>query len=462
MERCSDVSQGECTLLASLSAASEDSNTPSSGTPNRLANKSCQGVCRIVAMDDEYVWASTSSSSVNMWRDVGKRTRRVPNFRPSGIFDEEPFGKDASDNEDELDMDGLETNSPMEENGPSTPATMTTASMPRSASLKAPPNPPRSSSEQLEPPTSSSFSKRLSFDLPDVSLGPTRSRDSQSVAFAPGPPTTLSPPNERAISFHVNTPPNENYTSSLIRNLRKNRVNTISAAESNNSSNASTLDHDVSQIPQTTSITPPLFNDIPYESLVNLGSLDSPYGLFSFAGRRTDAEIATIYSAASVLSIPHYARHHSDTNHARDIFGTSATETDQPLLSSAMSTRSNKDFDKEARLDFEAREELEAAVPVRKKPEAVIEGKHGLVRSLILNDKQHVVTCDTAGGALDRLPSMHVSDNEHRSHLLVNRLFFSASQSSLSGLLSFVVASDSSHLKRSSPHISPLLQLTKT
>lgn len=53
---------------------------------------------------------------------------------------------------------------------------------------------------------------------------------------------------------------------------------------------------------------------------------------------------------------------------------------------------------KEAKRDFEERDLVADAFPLWTAPVGTIEGKHGLVRSLMLNDRQHVVTCDTAGG----------------------------------------------------------------
>jgi WD repeat-containing protein 48 len=417
MERCSDVSEGECILLSS-SASSDPSSSPTSSTfpssqndpstskqPNPLANRSCMGINKIVAMDDAYVWASTSSSSVSMWKDVGKRTKRSPGFRPNGMLDEDPFDQQQDEEDDEpFQMDGME------------PATAggyvpSPSAVPRSGSLRNF-DAARSSSPSDPPlPTASYHNKRLSFDFSANSLGPTRSRDSQSVAFAP---TSLLPaPIDRAVSFGHSLPPNpssnDGYTSPLLRNIRKDRINTISAS----SSNASDNPHQNSSETFTSQLNPPnptsfstkhlVHHGVPYESLVNLGSMDSPYGLFSFSGgggRRADVEISTIYSAASVLSVPHYARHHSHTTDPGVGGAAASVEKQQPppLLSSRLSTRSEKDLVREAWLEFEEREEVAEAIPVRKRPDGVIEGKHGLVRSLILNDKQHVVTCDTAGG----------------------------------------------------------------
>ena len=48
-------------------------------------------------------------------------------------------------------------------------------------------------------------------------------------------------------------------------------------------------------------------------------------------------------------------------------------------------------------MDFEDREVSTDAVPLRSIPDEVILGRPGLVRSLMLNDRQHVLTVDTEG-----------------------------------------------------------------
>ncbi|KAG6889626.1 hypothetical protein C0992_004582 [Termitomyces sp. T32_za158] len=50
-----------------------------------------------------------------------------------------------------------------------------------------------------------------------------------------------------------------------------------------------------------------------------------------------------------------------------------------------------------ARADYEERELASDAVPLEAEPEDVITGEHGLVRSVILNDKMHALTIDTSG-----------------------------------------------------------------
>ncbi|KAL7410603.1 hypothetical protein BDY24DRAFT_417926 [Mrakia frigida] len=372
MERCSDVSEGECVLLGREGGDPDEAEI--GGNP--LATRGSVGINKIVAMDDAYVWTSTSSSSVNVWKDVGRRTRRIPGFRPTPHFDDE--FRDEDDDE-------LYSRSPLL--GPS-------------SDLSPSPTPEPSTTA-----TTSSFPKRLSLDLQPSSLAPTRSRDSHSVAFAPHSPP--SNPN-----FTIPLP--ETYIPSILKRGRKDRVDSLQGSV------VSSVEPTDQQPPPPSSPPPkPALDGVPYDSLINLGSPDSPYG---FSGRRPgpDADIATIYSAASVLSVPHL---HRTADHSRNavappppgsglttsngsslrptptIGGSSALPGQEPALaSSAMSTRfAEEELVKEAKRDFEERDLVADAFPLWTAPVGTIEGKHGLVRSLMLNDRQHVVTCDTAG-----------------------------------------------------------------
>lgn len=50
-----------------------------------------------------------------------------------------------------------------------------------------------------------------------------------------------------------------------------------------------------------------------------------------------------------------------------------------------------------ARRDFEDREIVLEADPLRQTPDEIIKGRHGLIRALMLNDRQHALTIDTGG-----------------------------------------------------------------
>jgi WD repeat-containing protein 48 len=66
-------------------------------------------------------------------------------------------------------------------------------------------------------------------------------------------------------------------------------------------------------------------------------------------------------------------------------------------LTSANGTLNPPDAGDVARRDFLEREIVIEADPVRLHPSEVIRGRHGLIRALMLNDRQHALTVDTGG-----------------------------------------------------------------
>lgn len=66
-----------------------------------------------------------------------------------------------------------------------------------------------------------------------------------------------------------------------------------------------------------------------------------------------------------------------------------ASHEDQPLPPYALTLCTN--------LTLASREVTTDAEPLRTQPDAIIPGRHGLVRALVLNDRQHVLAADTSG-----------------------------------------------------------------
>lgn len=64
VERCSDVSEGECVVLCQ-----DNSDRTMAST---------EGINKIVAMDDELLWTASGSSSVKCWKMPQRRSVRVP------------------------------------------------------------------------------------------------------------------------------------------------------------------------------------------------------------------------------------------------------------------------------------------------------------------------------------------------------------------------------------------------
>lgn len=135
---------------------------------------------------------------------------------------------------------------------------------------------------------------------------------------------------------------------------------------------------------------------IPYKSMAKLISANEAFAPYVQRGR--DPEIATLYSAASVMSVPrHDGRPHipSVLHHAPS-FGNASPLRSETLTGNAENTPAPYPTNS-ARQEYEDRELVSEAEPLLEVPDFVIQGENGLVRSIILNDRMHVLTVDTAG-----------------------------------------------------------------
>lgn len=195
--------------------------------------------------------------------------------------------------------------------------------------------------------------KRLSIDdgVNGGDLLPTESRDSRTIAFAPTPsPRGFQNDNSASPSGATLSP---------VKFIQPRRTSQsgVSIAASVASNSSAPADEQ----PLTSSATTASLNGIPYDSLVSLGLPDSPYS-FGFS----------------------HAHRSGDVNDNKSIISNGV-----PAFKQTPAQR--------ARERFQDREIAAEAVPLRTQPEEVIEGKPGLIRSVILNDRQHVLTVDTEG-----------------------------------------------------------------
>lgn len=126
---------------------------------------------------------------------------------------------------------------------------------------------------------------------------------------------------------------------------------------------------------------------IPYASMVSLGVIDAsgPY----LAPRGSLSHGPSLYTASAV-SLPREAETRSGPGHAR---GPSQVSL-YPFARAAASLRDPVEV---AKVQYENRDIATDAVPLRTEPEAIIRGRPGLIRARVLNDRQHVLTLDTAG-----------------------------------------------------------------
>ncbi|KAG0697829.1 hypothetical protein DFH29DRAFT_811144 [Suillus ampliporus] len=135
---------------------------------------------------------------------------------------------------------------------------------------------------------------------------------------------------------------------------------------------------------------------VPLTSLVRLTSPDGPpFSPSSFALRGRDPEVATLYSAASIVSVP------GGRSPLQAAFQHSSTlmppNTLRSMRSEISMSHTEVDAVQDPRTAYESREFAADANPLNVNPDAVIAGSHGLVRAILLNDRMHALTVDTKG-----------------------------------------------------------------
>jgi len=135
---------------------------------------------------------------------------------------------------------------------------------------------------------------------------------------------------------------------------------------------------------------------IPYKSMVRLISANDVFTPYVPHGR--DPEIATLYSAASVMSVPRLdgRPHMSSVLQNAPSFGNASPMRSDTLIGSAENTPALYPTNS-ARNEYEDREVASEAEPLLDAPDHVVRGDTGLVRSIVLNDRIHALTVDTAG-----------------------------------------------------------------
>jgi WD repeat-containing protein 48 len=143
---------------------------------------------------------------------------------------------------------------------------------------------------------------------------------------------------------------------------------------------------------------------IPFESLVKLTSANEGYSGFGIS-RGRDPDIATLYSAASVMSVPRLIRSpfssvfHNVHANASTTIPRSMSPAPAPADSMLQRPQGEETIHpyRVARAEFEEREMATDAIPLNSVPDEIIHGEHGLIRCAVLNDRMHALTVNTAG-----------------------------------------------------------------
>ena len=328
VEGCGDLSEGECIVICKESSDAEE------GRGN-------EGINKIMAMDDLYVWTATGSSTVKRWTNPPRRITRLK----------------------DMDTDG-------ENHLPEAPS-----------------------------------AGRLPFGLSPANVSPVvmrspmpslNKRDSSGISIQDASPPPLRP----------DSPSNSGTKHTQARTHRP-RLSTYSTPT------VTGLSYTSSALNINSGISDGTLLGMPYSSLVRLASPHDPYSPAgsSLAFRTTrDAEISTLYSAASIRSVPmnNSRQQQTPVQYPSPLISALRGQVDGGFAPSSPPSINNPRFAipadaprdpaiEQAKEAYDDREFAIDATPLHAHPLDTLQGSHGLVRSVILNDRLHALTVDTAG-----------------------------------------------------------------
>ncbi|KAM0745659.1 WD40 repeat-like protein [Meredithblackwellia eburnea MCA 4105] len=346
IEGTGDPGEGECIVLARDSP--EESSDVRAGY---------EGITQLVAQDDSYVWTAGGSSSVKRWLDVPPKRQRVGAIVPQARAD--PVTLDSafstSESHDHLLGNGYANSSytpPVSE------------------------SPPDRSSDRPSAP-SVTFLQDLTSTLSRTTSSPTP-QPSYAQSSATSPLNTGRPSSLR-------TRPT---TSSAFRHPRQ----SMDEPHPSFSSGDSTPGPGIPQIQQSFSTT---LAEIPYDALVPLTSPDEGFFSPGFSTRLRDPDASTIYSA-SVVSVP-YAGFGSLPHRVSISTSPSGGQLRPRSIAETLNDGPEAQATHVSRREYEERESASEATPLRSAPDDVVEGRVGLTRCELLNDRRHALTVDTDG-----------------------------------------------------------------
>jgi WD repeat-containing protein 48 len=353
MERCADVSEGECILLCKE-------------TPSNDGGHGSEGINKLIVMDDNLVWTATASSTIKRWRVPGQRTGRMGDLISPGF---------------EADCESP-TMTPIHGRAPLSPFGGFSQDAQPSALLT------------LKRDSFANLDTWYRSESPvSISDAPSRRAESPSMFSARSPKRTSHLPYKVAI-------PGPFASDASLHSPIPQGPTSLHGAGAE-----STL------------------YGIPFQSLIKLASPSDTYSLGSpFLSRGRDPDVATLYSAASIRSVPGPLRHFSALRTPNEIpkaqnlhpaLRQSLTAHESASAAAVLANASHhtarftngppEEIEDAARVAYESREVAADAIPLNEKHDDIIEGTQGIVRSVVLNDRWHALTVDTRGqvGAWD-------------------------------------------------------------
>ncbi|CAD6963969.1 unnamed protein product [Tilletia controversa] len=377
LEGCGDISEGECVVLAQ-----DDGDGASLGAG---------GIQKIVALDNAYVWTASGSSNVRMWRDIPSRLDREADFPIADAAN--GFAPRSFSFSDGIPLSATESfRRRYIDDSPNTPKA-TTSALPPVASPAAPKGP------ELAGTNSPRANGRQQLGAGEVS-------DWQPTDV-PAAMTLYGIPFESLVSL---APANDPYGAAV--GLGSTSIRDLPGALGRAS--LSFLNASRSSFAQFGS-RPSMSADRPALAGHPL-ALTTTRSRSIFEGDASQSATADTSSsgAAAPGSGAHVSFNAGDYSMKKDRSGSVlrfAPQVDTNAIPPGLTAPEHVIEDEddlldeddppdpavEARLAYEDRELAEDAKVLRNSAVETIEGRHGLIRCAMLNDRRHVVTVDSKG-----------------------------------------------------------------
>lgn len=353
LEGCGDPSEGECVAICKVDSDDDNSNMFSS-TGN-------QNVVRIVGMDDTFIWTATGSSSVKRWKDIPTRMQRRqtegrPTQPPHISFDASTDSLYSSLPSSSLPT--LVASHDVEE----TQALLESERTPQGAVFQT----SASVSPQAHFPGVVSFVDRpILHPYHPSNISPLSLAARSSSSISPSP-RTPSRPSVRVTDYfqHQSTAkPAEETTLDGIP------LDALVPLISPNDPIGPALNH-TSADQQGPNTRPGLNHSV--SSSLNLSRRTT----LTNCGPPPLSNLSLGRANGSDFNIP-----------------LTSSETAQTLDGPSEPTL----FDSQAWRIYRMRDSAADAIPLRDNPDAIIQGRSGLIKCTLLNDRRHVITIDTVG-----------------------------------------------------------------
>lgn len=398
-ERCAEVSEGECVVLCQeRDPAMEDQDQDggdevSHHPPDSHRRDAKSGIQKIVALDDTYFWTATGQTSVSRWRDVPRRSEREAIYPIGGTHSRSrEFAHRNSFGSPSLHRHSTETGrSP--DSTHLLPSPSVKFAEPSPALLRRD-SPAHTAGDAAAAATSSA--SMLSALQTGMCLPP---------ANVPLAATLHGIPFDSLVSL---APVSDPYGDKIglgsvsVRDPRGHADDSMfSMAPLRSIASRMSMDQNSIMMPSAAARSPVVSPMNPH--LAQIQAMDMPHrpastrsGSLRFAPTDQMYEpegLGKSWESDSDANASTAAKHLAEMR--QNVMGRDGED--------AVNVGDADDDDDrafQARLAFEDRELAQEATPLRSKPDAVIRGSHGLVRSSMLNDRRHVITIDSTGSVM--------------------------------------------------------------